>query len=156
MSEKTCTWSQNKNGVYETECGKKYEFVNDGPIENGIAFCCYCGKKLVEERMVGFRFCCYCGKKLVEERMESACTEVELEQGEFTKELRKICEEEKEDPEPFLEIELVLEACVRIDRLTANLTFTKQELAAANLEIKKLKKQIKDDAYYPNVNDEAS
>ena len=43
-----------------------------------------------------------------------------------------------------------------IARLGAELSFTKQELGAADLEIKRLKKQIKDDAYCPNVNDEAS
>ena len=106
--------------------------------------------------------------------IEAAILESEPEPGEFTEELRKICEEEKLDPEPFLQIELVLEACDRIDRLSikrehllekaalsekeidrlnAELSFTKQELGAANLEIKTLKNKL---TYvrkrYPEIN----
>ena len=47
MSE-TCKWTEDENGEYDTECGHKFEFIYDGPVENGAIFCQYCGKKIIE------------------------------------------------------------------------------------------------------------
>ena len=47
MSEETCTWTRNQQGVYVTECGKYWAFLNGRtPKENGWKFCIFCGKKL--------------------------------------------------------------------------------------------------------------
>ena len=34
------TWS------YDTKCDNKFQFTNDGPIENGFRFCPYCGGEI--------------------------------------------------------------------------------------------------------------
>ena len=50
---RTCQWAIDDVGgdsVYETQCGHVFEFTTDGPKENGIGFCGYCGGRLVEVR----------------------------------------------------------------------------------------------------------
>lgn len=50
MSE-TCIWSRADDGseVYETSCQEGCFMLNSGtPSENGMRFCCYCGKPLEE------------------------------------------------------------------------------------------------------------
>lgn len=37
-------------------------------------------------------------------------------EGDFTKELRKICEEEQKEIQPFIELQIVIDACVIIDQ----------------------------------------
>ena len=49
----TCAWTIDDWGgdsVYETQCGHTFEFNDGGPVENGFAFCGYCGGKLCEVR----------------------------------------------------------------------------------------------------------
>ncbi len=46
----TCTWTFDENedgdGHYETECGEAF-VLTDGTFEdNGMRFCCYCGKEI--------------------------------------------------------------------------------------------------------------
>jgi len=42
-----CRWKKDKeDGVYDTNCGNRFEFNADGPTENHFKFCPYCGKKL--------------------------------------------------------------------------------------------------------------
>jgi len=38
-------WEANK---WDSDCGDSYYFVEGGPEENKMKFCCYCGKKLKE------------------------------------------------------------------------------------------------------------
>lgn len=46
----TCTWRADDDGVYQTECGNAF-VLNDGtPKDNRMAYCCYCGKVLLEGR----------------------------------------------------------------------------------------------------------
>lgn len=46
----TCTWKEDENLCWKTECENMF-IVNDGfPSENGMKYCPYCGKKLVEKR----------------------------------------------------------------------------------------------------------
>lgn len=47
---KTCKWTNSDDGPWETGCGHAYEFIDDGPKENGQQFCGYCGGRLVEVR----------------------------------------------------------------------------------------------------------
>ena len=43
-----CDWHQDSDGLWWTDCGNVFEFNEDGPWMNGLKFCGYCGKKLVE------------------------------------------------------------------------------------------------------------
>ena len=45
-----CKWKQDDDGVYDSSCGHKWQFIEGGPRENGMKFCCYCGKPLVTIR----------------------------------------------------------------------------------------------------------
>jgi hypothetical protein len=51
MAER-CAWTEDANYwddypvKWETDCGEAFTFIDDGPTENGIRFCCYCGKPL--------------------------------------------------------------------------------------------------------------
>jgi len=45
----TCTWTQNEDGVYETNCGNLFAFNDGTPSENGFEFCPYCGRELREQ-----------------------------------------------------------------------------------------------------------
>lgn len=39
-----CRWEADEDGVYHTDCGEDFVFIDSGPKENHIQFCCYCGK----------------------------------------------------------------------------------------------------------------
>lgn len=42
-----CAWELDEHdGSYDTECGQKFVFIEGGPRENEMRFCCYCGGKL--------------------------------------------------------------------------------------------------------------
>ena len=45
----TCTWIENEDGVYETNCGNLFAFNDGPPSENGFEFCPYCGRELREQ-----------------------------------------------------------------------------------------------------------
>lgn len=46
-----CVWTETDE-CWETDCGRSF-LVNEGaPVENGMRFCCFCGRSLVEERPV--------------------------------------------------------------------------------------------------------
>jgi len=48
-----CEWHLDDIGedsVWETTCGHAFQFNDGGPAENHMAFCGYCGKKLMESR----------------------------------------------------------------------------------------------------------
>jgi len=41
-----CAWQEDADGNWETGCGNLF-ILNDGtPAENGMGYCCYCGKPL--------------------------------------------------------------------------------------------------------------
>ncbi len=42
----TCKWSADFEGVWWTDCDEAHVLTNDGPTENNMKFCCYCGKPL--------------------------------------------------------------------------------------------------------------
>lgn len=46
--ERTCEWRQDENGLYHTSCGEIYETIADTREENGIMFCPYCGREVVD------------------------------------------------------------------------------------------------------------
>ena len=43
-----CVWTEDEDGNYETDCGQMFCFIEGGPTDNGMKFCCYCGKPLKE------------------------------------------------------------------------------------------------------------
>lgn len=38
-----CEWTPDDDGIYHTACGNMFCFTDDGPVENKMHFCCYCG-----------------------------------------------------------------------------------------------------------------
>jgi len=56
MSESltVCVWGQYSYsdidmGTWQTDCGQIFCFIEDGPKENEMKYCCYCGKTLTEQ-----------------------------------------------------------------------------------------------------------
>jgi hypothetical protein len=49
-----CEWSQvdTSSDMWETECGESFVFIADGPEENDMKFCCYCGESLIAIRAI--------------------------------------------------------------------------------------------------------
>lgn len=49
--ERGCTWTlvDEYCNEYETDCGHIFSLNTDTPSENGMRFCCYCGKDLRKE-----------------------------------------------------------------------------------------------------------
>lgn len=46
----TCTWQQDgDSGVYGTSCRRYFNLEDGTPEDNKMAWCCYCGKKLVQQ-----------------------------------------------------------------------------------------------------------
>jgi len=42
-----CVWAVDDfDGSYDTSCGNKFQFTDAGPEENGMVYCCYCGRIL--------------------------------------------------------------------------------------------------------------
>jgi len=46
--DETCEWLEPDEdyNAWQTSCGKEFEFINDGPKQNGTVSCCYCGKRV--------------------------------------------------------------------------------------------------------------
>ena len=43
---KVCNWEADSEGNYSTSCGEIFTLIDGTPTENGMRFCCYCGKSL--------------------------------------------------------------------------------------------------------------
>jgi hypothetical protein len=41
-----CWWTRDDDGVWDTKCNNRFEFIEDGPDANGFRFCPYCGNRL--------------------------------------------------------------------------------------------------------------
>jgi len=52
--EGVCIWKrEDPDGtIYDTSCGQAFEFNVNGPIENDLLYCAYCGKRLAEVKNV--------------------------------------------------------------------------------------------------------
>lgn len=53
-----CDWTSGSKDYYETDCGQSFIIIDGTPKDNGMKFCCYCGKRLRErnhERAAIFR-----------------------------------------------------------------------------------------------------
>jgi hypothetical protein len=48
-----CVWRQDDlEGMFTTTCGGAFEFIDGTPTENGVRFCCYCGRPATEKLYV--------------------------------------------------------------------------------------------------------
>lgn len=45
-----CLWSEDEDGIWDTDCGNAHTFFSGGPVENSYKFCPYCGKPLEEKK----------------------------------------------------------------------------------------------------------
>jgi len=47
-----CEWKNDPwddcSDMWKTACGNLFTIIEGSPSENGMLFCCYCGKKIVE------------------------------------------------------------------------------------------------------------
>jgi hypothetical protein len=41
-----CGWTEDADGIWESDCGESWQFTDGGPHENNCAFCHKCGKSL--------------------------------------------------------------------------------------------------------------
>lgn len=41
----TCEWVEDEDAIWHTACGHSFFFDTDGPAENKLEYCCYCGKR---------------------------------------------------------------------------------------------------------------
>ena len=46
VAETGCEWHEDEDGNWDTACGEMFTFIVDGPKENWVKFCCYCGAKM--------------------------------------------------------------------------------------------------------------
>jgi len=48
LSER-CVWKQDERDSWETECGSSF-YLTDGTLsDNGMSYCCFCGKRIEEK-----------------------------------------------------------------------------------------------------------
>lgn len=48
-NKRKCKWTPDEDGIYDTDCGGRFEFKEGGPKENWTKYCPYCGGELVEQ-----------------------------------------------------------------------------------------------------------
>lgn len=48
LLEMACKWSEDEDGNWFTGCGEAFIIIDGKPSDNGMKFCCYCGKLLKE------------------------------------------------------------------------------------------------------------
>ena len=48
--DSTCTWTEDEDGNWETECGDMFAFIDGGPVANNCKYCPYCERQLREKR----------------------------------------------------------------------------------------------------------
>lgn len=46
--DETCEWKQDDDGIWDTECGNRFEVMEGTQHENQMNYCPYCGKSLRE------------------------------------------------------------------------------------------------------------
>lgn len=48
-NNRKCKWKPDEDGIYDTECGGRFEFEEGGPKENRTKYCQYCRGILIQE-----------------------------------------------------------------------------------------------------------
>ena len=46
--EAVCTWTEDASGIWHTDCGEAFEIQTGSPGQNGLRYCCFCGRRLAE------------------------------------------------------------------------------------------------------------
>lgn len=46
--EPPCTWTEDEDGYWNTECGNLIVLNTGTPRDNGFVYCPYCGQRLIE------------------------------------------------------------------------------------------------------------
>lgn len=49
-NQDTCTWQEDEDGLWWTDCKNIHELFDGTPTENHYEFCPYCGKRIEEVR----------------------------------------------------------------------------------------------------------
>jgi len=44
----TCQWESTEDGIWDTSCGRSWEFTVGGPSHNLVRYCFECGKRVAE------------------------------------------------------------------------------------------------------------
>jgi hypothetical protein len=54
---RVCKWDQEDDeyGSYDTDCGRSFSITEGTPEENGMKYCCFCGKTAVGTPFEGYR-----------------------------------------------------------------------------------------------------
>ena len=45
-----CNWYEDADGVWGTHCGERFTFAHSSPHDNGMMFCGFCGRRLIERK----------------------------------------------------------------------------------------------------------
>lgn len=45
--EQPCTWTEDGDRTWATECGQSWTSINAGPVEDSVRFCPSCGRRVV-------------------------------------------------------------------------------------------------------------
>ena len=43
-----CEWVEDEFGSWVTDCDSVFEIINGTPRENGMFFCCFCGRQIIQ------------------------------------------------------------------------------------------------------------
>jgi hypothetical protein len=46
LDEPSCTWTEEEDGPWWTDCANVFALDDGDPAENGMQYCCFCGKRL--------------------------------------------------------------------------------------------------------------
>jgi hypothetical protein len=53
MAHSKCKWAYDQDDdKWDTSCGHAFVLTEGTPAENHMVYCCYCGKKISEEKEV--------------------------------------------------------------------------------------------------------
>lgn len=50
INEGSCTWHEDDDGHWHTDCKQMHTFFDGGPVENFYKYCPYCGKFMAIEK----------------------------------------------------------------------------------------------------------
>ena len=48
MSNEACSWKEDEDGIYTTDCGEAYILIDGTPTENHFKYCSYCGRRCLD------------------------------------------------------------------------------------------------------------
>lgn len=67
---KVCQWTVDEDGIWDTKCGHRWEYLTGGPRDNNQHWCGYCGGLLV---VLSGWFCPQCGPGPVKVDDDACC-----------------------------------------------------------------------------------